>query len=137
MGGLLSGKLLFLLFVALIVLGPERLPDAARTAGRLLNEFRRVTGGLQEEVRDAFAASDLAGPVQELKAVRDELRSTATGLVTAPFAATMAPGQAGPTSPAGASGTEQPSPPVTAPTRATAGLWSGDLSLPPGDPGLN
>jgi len=144
MGGLLSGKLLFLLFVALIVLGPERLPGAARTAGRLLNEFRRVTGGLQEEVRDAFAASDLAGPVQELKAVREELRSTAAGLVTAPFAATMAPGQprspdgpdvAGP--PGGTPGTMRPATLVTGPARTPGWVGSGDLSLPPGHPSLN
>ncbi|HVA43218.1 MAG TPA: twin-arginine translocase TatA/TatE family subunit [Acidimicrobiales bacterium] len=128
MGGLVSGKFLFLLFVALVVLGPERLPGAARTAGRLLSEFRRVTGGLQEEVRDAFAASDLAGPVQELRAVRDELRSTATGLVTAPFAATTASNPAQTGGPAG---------PGAGPALAPIGRWSGDLSLPPGDPGLN
>lgn len=129
MGGLVSGKFLFLLFVALVVLGPERLPGAARTAGRLLSEFRRVTGGLQEEVRDAFAASDLAGPVQELRAVRDELRSTATGLVTAPFAATAASNQALAGDPMTGPG--------AAPSLAPVGRWSGDLSLPPGDPGLN
>jgi len=128
MGGLVSGKFLFLLFVALVVLGPERLPGAARTAGRLLSEFRRVTGGLQEEVRDAFAASDLAGPVQELRAVRDELRSTATGLVTAPFAATTASEPARRVPMAG---------PGAGPSLAPVGRWSGDLSLPPGDPGLN
>src|SRR5581483_11786496 len=91
MGGLISGKFLFLLIVALIVLGPEKLPEAARAAGRLLNEFRRVTGGLQAEVREAFEASDLAGPVQELRAARDGFREAATGLVSAPFSATRAP----------------------------------------------
>src|SRR6185312_9649168 len=91
MGGLISGKFLFLLIIALIVLGPEKLPEAARAAGRLLSEFRRVTGGLQEEVREAFDASDLAGPVQELRAARDGFREAATGLVTAPFASTRAP----------------------------------------------
>ena len=146
MGGLVSGKFLFLLFVALIVLGPDKLPEAARTAGRLLHEFRRVTGGLQEEVRDAFAASDLAAPVQELKAVRDGFRSAATGLVSAPFAATSAP-TAGPSpmaepdqsaiAPGSPGTTAWSSDPPTDPGRLPTSLRTGDLGLPPGDPGLN
>ena len=44
-----------MLVVALIVLGPARLPDAARSLGKAVNELRRVTSGVQAEVRDAFA----------------------------------------------------------------------------------
>lgn len=36
--------------LALIVFGPERLPDIARTIGRTLSELRRMAG----EVRDEF-----------------------------------------------------------------------------------
>lgn len=43
------------LVVALIVLGPARLPEAARTVGKAVNEIRRATSGLQSEVRDAFS----------------------------------------------------------------------------------
>src|ERR1700692_1427182 len=48
-------KLLLLFIIALIVLGPSKLPDAARSLGRALGEFRRVSGRLQNEVRDALA----------------------------------------------------------------------------------
>lgn len=48
-------EILVVMVVALIVLGPSRLPDAARSVGRALSEFRRVTSGFQAEVRDAFA----------------------------------------------------------------------------------
>jgi len=41
--------------VALVVLGPEKLPEAARTAGRFYREWRRISTGLQAEVRDVFA----------------------------------------------------------------------------------
>ena len=154
MGGLISGKFLFLLIIALIVLGPEKLPEAARAAGRLLSEFRRVTGGLQEEVREAFDASDLAGPVQELRAVRDGFREAATGLVTAPFASTRAPiGGPGPTDgptalgPATTATADHPPPAAVANPGAPAGFSAGtgrettrvpaELGLPPGDPSLN
>jgi Sec-independent protein translocase protein TatA len=40
--------------VALIVLGPERLPKAARQIGKAVAEVRHWSGGIQDEVRNAF-----------------------------------------------------------------------------------
>jgi sec-independent protein translocase protein TatB len=50
--------MLVILLVALIVLGPHRLPDAARQAGRALAEFRRITSGFQDELRDALQVEE-------------------------------------------------------------------------------
>lgn len=50
-------ELLLVMVVALLVLGPSRLPDAARQVGRALGEFRRVTSGFQSEVRDAMTTT--------------------------------------------------------------------------------
>ena len=47
-------EILVILVVALIVLGPSKLPEAARQVGKAMAEFRRVTAGFQAEVRDAF-----------------------------------------------------------------------------------
>jgi TatA/E family protein of Tat protein translocase len=47
-------ELLVVLVVALIVLGPTRLPEAARHVGKAMAELRRMNAGLQAEVRDAF-----------------------------------------------------------------------------------
>jgi Tat protein translocase TatB subunit len=46
-------ELLVILVVALLVLGPKRLPEVARTLGKGLAEFRRATSDLTEELRDA------------------------------------------------------------------------------------
>ena len=54
MGNLGSGELLVIFFVALLVLGPNKLPDAARQVGRAVNEIRRVSGGFQREIREAM-----------------------------------------------------------------------------------
>jgi len=43
------------LVVALLVLGPQKLPEAARSLGRAIGEVRRYTSGFQNEMRDAFA----------------------------------------------------------------------------------
>jgi sec-independent protein translocase protein TatB len=47
-------KLILLLVLALIVLGPQRLPDAARSLGKLVAELRRMSGRLQEEMHGAL-----------------------------------------------------------------------------------
>lgn len=48
-------ELLVILLVALIVLGPEKLPEAARKVGNVMKELRRMSSGFQAEVRDALA----------------------------------------------------------------------------------
>jgi sec-independent protein translocase protein TatB len=47
-------ELLVILLVALIVLGPAKLPDAARQVGRFVGELRKVSTGFQSELRDAM-----------------------------------------------------------------------------------
>jgi sec-independent protein translocase protein TatB len=64
-------KILMLGFLALVVLGPHRLPDAARTAGRFLGQLRRMSSSFQSEVRDA-----LADPTEAWSSVVTELRPT-------------------------------------------------------------
>jgi len=44
------GKLVLLALVALIVLGPEKLPGAARTAGALIRRVRQSWDGVRAEV---------------------------------------------------------------------------------------
>jgi sec-independent protein translocase protein TatB len=55
-----GGELLVIVLVALIVLGPQRLPDAMRTFGRVVGEVRRISSGFQQELRDAFEDSEVA-----------------------------------------------------------------------------
>jgi TatA/E family protein of Tat protein translocase len=46
-------ELLVILVVALIVLGPKRLPEVAKALGKGLAEFRKATADLTEELRGA------------------------------------------------------------------------------------
>jgi len=45
------GELFAIFALALIVLGPDRLPAALRTGGRVVGEVRRVAAGFQDELR--------------------------------------------------------------------------------------
>lgn len=46
-------ELLVILVVALIVLGPKRLPEVAKALGKGLAEFRKATADLTDELRTA------------------------------------------------------------------------------------
>lgn len=51
----LSGsEIVVILLLALIVLGPEKLPEAIRRVGRVYGELRRMSRGFQAEFKQAF-----------------------------------------------------------------------------------
>ena len=49
-----GGEVIAILIIGLIVLGPEKLPDAIKKFGNIYGEFRRMSQGFQSELRDAF-----------------------------------------------------------------------------------
>jgi sec-independent protein translocase protein TatB len=66
--------------VALVVLGPERLPGAARTAGTLLRRARASWASVKAEVEREVAAEELKRSLREGAAamdVRADLQATA------------------------------------------------------------
>ena len=54
MGNLGGGEILIILLAALLFLGPQKLPDAARQIGKAMAELRKITSGFQRELRDAI-----------------------------------------------------------------------------------
>ena len=68
MGSVGAPELIVIFLVALIVLGPDRLPKAARQVGRAIAEFKRVTGGFQDEVRRAFDGDEPGSPASHAEA---------------------------------------------------------------------
>lgn len=45
----------FLFFLALIIFGPKKLPEIARQAGKLLNEFRRASNEFKAQIEQEIA----------------------------------------------------------------------------------
>jgi sec-independent protein translocase protein TatB len=64
MFGLGMGELLVILAVALLVLGPKRLPDLASGLGKAIREFRKATSDLQSQLEVDESVSQ---PLAELK----------------------------------------------------------------------
>ena len=74
MGNLGGGEILVILLVALIVLGPTKLPPAVRQVGKVVGEIRRIGQGFQAELREA--AKPLTEATADLKAADKSLRET-------------------------------------------------------------
>ena len=64
MFGIGMTELIVILGVALIVFGPTRLPELARSLGRAMNEFRRASTDLRQTFREAVEEPK-PGPVAE------------------------------------------------------------------------
>ena len=68
MFGIGTGELLLLLFLALLVLGPERMPKVARDVGKVLNDLRRTSDELREEFLNADQTLKSAITVEPVRA---------------------------------------------------------------------
>src|SRR5580698_198884 len=80
-------KLLVVLVVALIVLGPDKLPQVARQLGALWGDLRRFRSRLESDVRGAFPRLPPTAWSTRWPALRwppDHRVSTATATATGP-----------------------------------------------------
>ena len=66
----LSGsEIVFLLLIALIVLGPEKLPEAVRKFGKAYAEIKKMSSGFQSELKSA-----LDEPMREMRETADAFK---------------------------------------------------------------
>lgn len=85
-------ELLVVVAVALIVVGPERLPELARSVGRMMRQLRQV----QDEVRDMVATGvdeDVRRAASDLKRATSDLTKAADVRGTAREASRAARGE--------------------------------------------
>jgi len=82
MFGIGMPELILILAVALIVLGPKKLPEIARSLGRGLAEFRRTTDEVKREINSVEEELDDSvekepEPTASKEATHDEVASPA------------------------------------------------------------
>ncbi|GGA12633.1 Sec-independent protein translocase protein TatB [Dyella caseinilytica] len=69
------GKLMLLALVALIVLGPEKLPHAARTAGALVRRLRSGWDSVRAEVERELEIEELKRTAREAAAKAEAMQT--------------------------------------------------------------
>jgi sec-independent protein translocase protein TatB len=128
-GSLDPAKILMILVVVLIVLGPERLPKVARQLGAAWHEVTRIRQEVTDEVRAVMPDLDLTS-IPRIPSVR----GTLTGLLTDPSPATK------PAEAADAAGGDAETPAAGDGTVVPASSIHpalGDFSPPADDPSMN
>ncbi len=51
-------ELIFILLIALIVVGPGKLPEVAKSIGKASREFKKATSGVKKEIDEAMRFDD-------------------------------------------------------------------------------
>jgi sec-independent protein translocase protein TatA len=47
-------ELIIIAIIALIIVGPKKLPDLAKTLGKGFSEFKKATEGITEDIKDTL-----------------------------------------------------------------------------------
>jgi sec-independent protein translocase protein TatB len=81
-------ELVLIAVVAMIVIGPERLPRVARTAGALLGRMQRYVNNVKSEVEREMQFEDLKKLQQEIQAQSKKLENSILAPSTVPQAQT-------------------------------------------------
>jgi TatA/E family protein of Tat protein translocase len=68
-------ELIIIMVVALIVIGPKKLPDLARALGKGMAEFRKAT----DEIKESLNVEE------EFKEIKDDLADSISGLDASPL----------------------------------------------------
>jgi len=71
-------ELILIMVIALIVIGPSKLPDLARALGKGMAEFRKAT----QDIKDSL---DLDGDLRELKEAKDDLVGSVSSIGRGPM----------------------------------------------------
>lgn len=79
-----TGEIIIIVLLALVVLGPNRLPEMARKIGRWTNELRNaareITRGLEAEIDEVKrAGEEFKAPMDEVKRPFTEIRDEMSG----------------------------------------------------------
>jgi len=73
----------FLLFLALLVFGPKRLPEIARQVGKVLNEFKRASNEFKAQIESEISQLDLEQQRQVLPPATPPVGAVAAASETA------------------------------------------------------
>jgi sec-independent protein translocase protein TatA len=83
MFGIGGGELIFIIFIALMLFGSDKIPDVARTMGKAMAQFKNATNEIKSEIQKGVESQGLDTSMKELTSTfTDEVEKVKTGLDT-------------------------------------------------------
>ena len=67
MFGIGGGEFIFIIFIALMLFGADKIPDIARTMGKTVAQFKNATNDIKNEIHKGADANGLTNTINELK----------------------------------------------------------------------
>ncbi|MEO8516274.1 MAG: twin-arginine translocase TatA/TatE family subunit [Flavobacterium sp.] len=59
MFGIGGGEIVFIIFIALMLFGSEKVPDIARTLGKAMAQLKNATNDIKSEIQKSVEANDI------------------------------------------------------------------------------
>jgi sec-independent protein translocase protein TatA len=66
MFGIGGGELLFIIFIALMLFGSDKIPDVARTMGKAMAQFKNATNEIKSEIQKGADANGIDTSMKQL-----------------------------------------------------------------------
>lgn len=66
MFGIGGGELIFIIFIALMLFGSDKIPDIARTLGKIMSQLKNATNDIKSEIQRSAEVQELNSSVKEL-----------------------------------------------------------------------
>ena len=89
MFGIGGGELIFILFIALMLFGSDKIPDIARTMGKAMAQLKNATNEIKNEIQKGAEANGIDTSFKELTSTFttevDKVKETLDTNLTAPL----------------------------------------------------
>ena len=83
MFGIGGGELIFIIFIALMLFGSEKIPDIARTMGKAMAQLKNATNEIKSEIQKGVEANGLDKSMNELTSTfSDEVEKVKSNIDT-------------------------------------------------------
>ena len=83
MFGIGGGELIFIIFIALMLFGSDKIPEIARTMGKAMSQFKNATNEIKSEIQKGVDSNGLGASMKELTSTfTDEVENIKSGIDT-------------------------------------------------------
>lgn len=76
MFGIGGGEIVFIILIALMLFGSDKIPEIARTLGKIMAQLKNATNDIKSEIQKGVEANGLDTSIKELKSDFTDLGSS-------------------------------------------------------------